>query len=118
MGRRWLRLDERHRIARHALPRLLLFRRAHTAAARRADPRTVAAMSGAHSALHRLAERAGILPEYYDQTGNLCRTSDDTRRALLAALRIDASSEEAARDALALLDDAQRRELIAPVQVI
>ena len=75
-------------------------------------------MSGAHSALHRLAERAGILPEYYDQTGTLCRTSDDTRRALLAALRIDASSEEAARDALALLDDSERRELIAPVQVI
>lgn len=75
-------------------------------------------MTGAHSALHRLAERVGILPEYHDQTGNLCRTGDATRRALLAALRIDASSEEAAWDALALLDDADRHELIAPVLVI
>lgn len=75
-------------------------------------------MSGAHSALHRLAERAGILAEYHDQTGKLCRCSDDTRRALLAALRIDASSDEAVRDALAMLDDADRRELIAAVLVV
>lgn len=75
-------------------------------------------MSEAHSALHRLAERAGILSEYYDQTGNLCRTNDDTRRALLAALRIDASTDQAAADALAMLEDDARRDLIAPVDVV
>ena len=75
-------------------------------------------MSGAQSALHRLAERAGILPEYHDITGNLCRTTDDTRRALLDALRIDASSDVAADDALAALDDAKAEELIAAVQVV
>ena len=75
-------------------------------------------MTEAHSALRRLAERAGILSEYHDQTGNLCRTGDDTRRALLAALRIDASTDEAAFDALEMLDEAERRELIAPVEVV
>jgi len=75
-------------------------------------------MSGEYSALHRLAERAGILPEYYDQTGNLCRTSDDTRRALLAALRIDASSNEAVELSLDKLDAAAHRELVAPVAVV
>ena len=74
-------------------------------------------MSGAPSALHRLAERAGILSEYRDQTGNLCRTSDETRRALLAAVGIDASTDAAAVDALAALDDGERDELIAPVVV-
>jgi 4-alpha-glucanotransferase len=75
-------------------------------------------MTEAHSALHRLAERAGILSEYHDQTGNLCRTNDETRRALLAALRIDASTDEAAADALAVLDEDARRELIASVDVV
>jgi 4-alpha-glucanotransferase len=75
-------------------------------------------MSGAHSALDRLAERAGILPEYYDQTGTLCRTSDDTRRALLAALHIDASSDVAVDDAHLALDEAERDELVSPVLVV
>jgi 4-alpha-glucanotransferase len=75
-------------------------------------------MSGAQSALHRLAERAGILSQYYDQTGNLCRTNDDTRRALLRVLNIDASSDQAVDDALAVLDDEERRTLLPGVAVV
>ncbi|HEY4304215.1 MAG TPA: 4-alpha-glucanotransferase [Gemmatimonadaceae bacterium] len=75
-------------------------------------------MSEHDSALHRLAERVGILAEYWDQTGNLCRTSDETRRALIAALRIDASTDRAVEDALETLDAARHDELITPVHVV
>ncbi|HEY5061985.1 MAG TPA: 4-alpha-glucanotransferase [Gemmatimonadaceae bacterium] len=71
------------------------------------------------SALHELADAVGIVPEYRDQTGREVRTtSDDTRRAILAALGIDASTDAAARDALATSRQAARDELIAPVRVV
>lgn len=71
------------------------------------------------SPLRQLAERAGILNEYVDQTGRETRrTSDDTRRSLLSAMRFDVSSEGAIRDALAALDEEARAELIPPVDVV
>ena len=70
------------------------------------------------SALRELAERAGIIAEYVDQTGKETRrTSDETRVRLLRVLGIDASSEEATREALRELDEADRRPL-QPVRVI
>ena len=71
------------------------------------------------SALHELADAVGIIPEYLDQTGREMRTtSDDTRRAILGALGIDASTDAAARDALDTLRRAENDELIAPVRVV
>jgi 4-alpha-glucanotransferase len=68
--------------------------------------------------LRRLAEVVGIMPEYIGQTGERHSTSDETRRALLAALGFDASSEEAARESLERIDDEEARELIPPVRVV
>ena len=71
------------------------------------------------SALHELADTVGIVPEYLDQTGREMRTtSDETRRAILGALGIDASTDAAARDALDTVRRAARDELIAPVRVV
>jgi 4-alpha-glucanotransferase len=65
-----------------------------------------------------LAERAGILPSYRDQAGRLQRTTDRTRRALLAALRIDASTEASAMRALDRLRAAERDRVLPPVRVV
>lgn len=74
---------------------------------------------GATSPLRALAAAVGIMDSYVDQTGNETRvTSDDTRRALLAALSIDASTDEAARDSLEQLRAVERAELVAPVRVV
>ena len=69
--------------------------------------------------LHRLAERLGTQSAYVDQTGETLRlTSDATRHALLAAMGIDASTEERAAAALRALRVAVRRQWIAPVRVV
>jgi 4-alpha-glucanotransferase len=76
-------------------------------------------MSAPQSALRRLALRAGIIPEYLDQTGKETRaTSDDTRRLLLGAMGIEASTDASAAEALAVWRAEERRELIAPVRVV
>ena len=73
----------------------------------------------APSALRELAEYMQIVPEYVDQTGKEVRiTSDETRRALLGALGIDASSDDAARESLATLRAADRQRIIPPVRVV
>ncbi len=70
------------------------------------------------SALRALAERAGIVPEYLDQTGRQKRTtSDDTRVALLAAMGFDASDEGAARAAVERLEAEDAARLLEPVSV-
>ena len=69
-------------------------------------------------ALHELAHRAGILDEYFDVNGQRCFTSDDTRRAILHALKIDANSDEAAQRALDELRRQDDAELVAPVRVL
>src|SRR3954447_23320146 len=68
--------------------------------------------------LHELAARVGIVPEYFDLEGNLQRASDETRRAVLAAMGIDASSDELAQDALDQMLTQERDELIPPVRVV
>ena len=71
------------------------------------------------SALHLLAARLGILPEYVDQTGRVTRsTADETRVAIIAAMGFDASSEDRAASALALLDARESARSLPPVRVI
>ncbi|TMB29963.1 MAG: 4-alpha-glucanotransferase [Deltaproteobacteria bacterium] len=71
------------------------------------------------SALSRLAEQAGILPEYLDQSGTETRiTSDRTRIAILRALGIDASSEAACEAELARRAEQERKTPLAPVAVV
>ena len=75
--------------------------------------------TAAGPALRALADRVGIIPEYRDQTGREMRTtSDETRVALLAAMKIDASTEERAQQALDQMVEAERAELLEPVRVL
>src|SRR4051812_31355892 len=61
--------------------------------------------------LRRLADRLGIASAYLDQSGGQERiTSDATRERLLAAMGIDASTEERAREALRALRRKARRQ--------
>src|SRR5215218_8638641 len=70
-------------------------------------------------ALRRLAARLGIADSYVDQTGGQERiTSDATRERLLAAMGIDASTEERALGALERLRRKARRQWISPVRVV
>jgi 4-alpha-glucanotransferase len=70
-------------------------------------------------ALHRLADRLGILPSYLDQTGGEVRlTSDSTRERLLSAMGYDASTEKRAAAALRALRAKERRQWIKPVRVV
>lgn len=55
-------------------------------------------------ALTRLAERAGIVASYIDQTGRRRRTGRATLRALLAAMGLPAETDAEAADRLAALD--------------
>src|SRR5690606_38894055 len=49
--------------------------------------------AGHASALARLSERMGIEPEYRDAHGKVVRTSDETRRKLLAAMGVPVANE-------------------------
>jgi 4-alpha-glucanotransferase len=70
-------------------------------------------------ALRRLADRLGIASAYLDQSGGEERvTTDATRERLLAAMGIDASTEERARETLERLRRKVRRQWIAPVRVV
>ena len=61
---------------------------------RRGQEGHVAGDAARGSPLVELADHLGILPEYVDQTGRESRvTSDETRRALLSALGVDASTD-------------------------
>jgi glycogen operon protein len=55
--------------------------------------------------LARLAEAAGIQPEWWTVDGERHQVSDDTRRALLAAMRLPAGTEGEARDSLERLSE-------------
>src|SRR4051794_12229432 len=69
--------------------------------------------------LRRLADRLGIASAYLDQSGGQERiTTDATRERLLAAMGIDASTEERAFEALKRLRRKARRQWIAPVRLV
>ena len=75
-------------------------------------------MTEGESALRQLAELAGIVPEYVDQTGNeRRRTTDATRVALLAVMGVDASTDRRAADALAAWRERAAQTWLAPVRV-
>ena len=68
--------------------------------------------------LRRLSELYGIQPGYHDVWGNWKTTSEETFRALLAAMGVDASTPEAAARAL---DDFERRQwdrVLPPITVL
>ncbi|WP_306141631.1 4-alpha-glucanotransferase [Roseibium sp. MMSF_3412] len=73
-------------------------------------------MSG--SALHELAQLCGVLPAFHDLQGNEHRTSDDTRRAMLRAMRIEAGTESDAEHALELLKSEQAAHIVSPEFVV
>ncbi len=74
-------------------------------------------MSDDRAMLRELADRVGIVSEFWDLQGTLRVTSDATREALLAAMRIDASSEELAKAAVRELDAHDRERILEPLQV-
>jgi 4-alpha-glucanotransferase len=83
------------------------------------DGQDAASAGAARPVLRRLADRMGIVHEYLDQSGTECReTSDETRVALLRAMGLDASTEEAAQDALARLEREEARRLLEPTRVV
>jgi 4-alpha-glucanotransferase len=75
-------------------------------------------VSDTETSLRRLADRVGILPEYVDQTGNEVRaTSDATRIAILRAMRLDGSTDVAARAELAAMEEHELASPLEPVRV-
>lgn len=68
--------------------------------------------------LHALAERIGILSDYEDIDGERRFTSDETRVALLSAMRIDASSERAAGEALRRMEERKAAEPLPATVVV
>lgn len=68
--------------------------------------------------LDRLCALSGIEPEYFDIWGNRHVTSEETKRALLAAMHIEANSAADLEHAVDECDAQSWRSLLAPVQVI
>ena len=69
------------------------------------------------NALEQLSERYGVLPEYFDVSGVRHMASDETRRTLLGAMGVDASSPEAIAESLRRFDEQARAQLVPPVIV-
>ncbi len=67
---------------------------------------------GGTEALDRLALAAGIAPDWWDVTGFRAVVSQDTRRALLTAMRLPAGSEAEARDTLRGFSEAHDRRAV------
>ena len=74
---------------------------------RRLDPSARATADPA--LLDRLARAAGIAPVWWDVAGRRTLVSDDTKRTLLASMRLAAGSEGEARDTLRRLSEARDR---------
>ncbi|MDH4187928.1 MAG: 4-alpha-glucanotransferase, partial [Nitrospira sp.] len=68
--------------------------------------------------LARLAERVGIAADYHDITGQLHTTSDDTKRALLAAMGYAVDSTLSLTEALKDWDDAPWMRPCDPVRIL
>ncbi len=69
------------------------------------------------NALHALAAHCGIADEYYDIWGNRHPTSDETRRALLAAMHLPVPERDAA-DILRALEDEGWQQPLPPVLIV
>ena len=67
--------------------------------------------------LARLARAAGIAPEWWDVDGHRTAVTDDTRRALLAAMRLPAATGGEARDTLRHFSDTHDRRAVPLVLV-
>lgn len=67
--------------------------------------------------LAQLAERYGISANYYDWVGEFVEVSTDTLVAVLAALDVDASTEEAAQAALEAADERTWKQALPPTTV-
>lgn len=72
----------------------------------------------AQETLAQLAELCGILPEYQDLWGHSHACSDETRRALLGAMRVAAGSEAELGAALEALASKEVRAMLPPVLVV
>ena len=65
-----------------------------------------------------LARAAGIAPEWWDVAGHRTEVSDDTKRALLATMRLPAASRGEARDSLRQLGDERDRRALPQAVVV
>jgi len=61
-------------------------------------------MSKLDALLERMAALVGMSPDYTDAFGNKIQTTSETRVALLAALGLDVTSEQGARESLDRLE--------------
>jgi len=69
-------------------------------------------------ALTRLSDRVGIEPFYWDVYGERHETSDDTRRAFLAAMGHLADDDEAAAASLRIIENRPWQRVIEPVTIV
>ena len=67
--------------------------------------------------LEQLSSYVGILPSYVGFDGKTVATPPETQRAILAAMRLRATSDDEARDQLAALQDEDLRRPLEPVVV-
>jgi 4-alpha-glucanotransferase len=68
--------------------------------------------------LAELAKRAGIMTEYHDIAGTLHKTSDDTRRSILAAMGFAVDSTASLTQALREWDEAPWQRPCDPVRIL
>lgn len=71
-------------------------------------------MASDNRALAALADRFGISAEFWDWKGRHTRIADETLIAILSSLEIDASTPEAAEDALRALDAREWKRMLPP----
>ncbi|RPF27739.1 4-alpha-glucanotransferase [Georgenia muralis] len=77
-----------------------------------------AAVEAPGPSLHRLADALGVATDFWDFTGHHRTVGAPTIRAVLAALGVDAATEEAAEAALAEIDVAPWRATLPPSVVV
>src|SRR4051794_40884755 len=117
MGRQRAGAVRAHRMRVVSLPWLPAIDPGDAAAARRARAGSND-VSDSTQALRELSSRLGIIDWYWNQTGEQVHTTDDTRRGILGAFGIDASSEESLHEALTELNDHDAKRLIPATRVV
>jgi glycogen operon protein len=71
-----------------------------------------------HEVLDRLAQAAGIAPDWWDVAGHRHRVGDDTKKALLDAMALEAGSTWQARASLYHLGETRDRRLLPEVVTV